>query len=124
MIGKMLDNCREKRRKKLLLKRWLAGSLPDDEVSAQDHKYIQDTMRSRIKKIKRRFRRSVSIHMFIRNITIKPVGRLLRPLPVKWQEEFYDGILYPHCPACGELAYEKDHCVFCGRRFSKWDDQL
>ena len=59
--------------------------------------------------------------MFFRNITVKPIGRLLRPLPVNWHEDFADGISYPHCPACDELAYQKDHCVFCGRRFSQWD---
>lgn len=37
------------------------------------------------------------------------------PKEVKW---YYDwGVLAPHCPACDELAYEEDRCVFCGQPF-------
>ena len=34
---------------------------------------------------------------------------------VVWQWE-YD-VYVPFCPYCGELAYEEDHCVFCGRTY-------
>lgn len=37
------------------------------------------------------------------------------PKEVNW---YYDyGLLVPHCPACDELAYEEDRCVFCGQPF-------
>lgn len=35
---------------------------------------------------------------------------------VTWIREV-DGGLYPFCPYCGEFAYEKDHCVFCGKKY-------
>lgn len=35
---------------------------------------------------------------------------------VTWIREC-DGGLYPFCPYCGEFAYEKDHCVFCGKKY-------
>lgn len=120
-------NCIQKwkqyRLRRKILKSWFSGDIDRDQLTAEQHQFVQTATKNRIKRIRRRFRRRVRVHDFIRSITIKPIGRLLRPLPVKWQEEYYDGVLYPHCPACGELAYEKDHCVFCGRRFSKWDDQ-
>lgn len=37
---------------------------------------------------------------------------------VKWLPE-YDGLRYPACPYCNEFAYEKDHCVFCGKKY-RW----
>lgn len=37
---------------------------------------------------------------------------------VEWLEEC-DGGKYPFCPYCNEFAYEKDHCVFCGKKY-KW----
>lgn len=111
---------RQQKELKQALDAWLAGDLPEDQLTAQQRQYIQKTMKDRMKRIRRNFRRSVELHMFIRNITVKPIGRLLKPLPVDWHPDFWDGVSYPHCPACGELAYEKDYCVFCGRRFSKW----
>lgn len=37
---------------------------------------------------------------------------------VAWLAEV-DGGKYPFCPYCNEFAYEKDHCVFCGKKY-KW----
>jgi hypothetical protein len=28
-----------------------------------------------------------------------------------------DGNKYAFCPYCNEFAYEKDHCVFCGKKY-------
>lgn len=39
---------------------------------------------------------------------------------VAWHREI-DDTLYPFCPYCDEYAYEKDHCVFCGRKYN-WAD--
>jgi hypothetical protein len=36
---------------------------------------------------------------------------------VKWQWDW--GVYAPFCPYCNEPAYEKDHCVFCGKEY-KW----
>ena len=36
---------------------------------------------------------------------------------VKWQWEY--GVYGCFCPYCNEWAYEKDHCVFCGKPY-KW----
>lgn len=27
------------------------------------------------------------------------------------------GVYVPFCPFCNEPAYEKDHCVFCGKKY-------
>jgi hypothetical protein len=37
---------------------------------------------------------------------------------VAWHREYND-TLYPFCPYCDEFAYEKDHCVFCGKKY-RW----
>lgn len=37
---------------------------------------------------------------------------------VKWENDV-DGGKYPFCPYCYEFAYEKDHCVFCGKKY-RW----
>lgn len=121
MIKQYVDSIRRESQYKRVFRKWLKGEIPDNQLRADQRAYIQKTMKARMKRIKRRFRRQVELHMFLRNITVKPIGRLLRPLPVNWHEDFADGISYPHCPACDELAYQKDHCVFCGRRFSQWD---
>ncbi len=36
---------------------------------------------------------------------------------VIWDTEFDSEEKYPFCPYCRELAYEKDHCVFCGKPY-------
>ena len=36
---------------------------------------------------------------------------------VKWRWDW--GVYVPLCPHCDEPAYEKDHCVFCGKPY-KW----
>lgn len=38
---------------------------------------------------------------------------------VKWLIEGDGKEKYPFCPYCNEFAYEKDHCVFCGKQY-KW----
>lgn len=40
------------------------------------------------------------------------------PVQIGWERE-YDGGLYPHCPACGEMPYSLDRCIFCGQTFIK-----
>lgn len=39
---------------------------------------------------------------------------------VKWRWD--SGCYVPLCPYCNELAYEKDHCVFCNKEY-KWVDK-
>jgi hypothetical protein len=34
---------------------------------------------------------------------------------VKWDWDW--GVYIPLCPYCNEPAYEKDHCVFCGKPY-------
>jgi hypothetical protein len=36
---------------------------------------------------------------------------------VKWCWDYE--VYVPFCPFCNEPAYEKDHCVFCGKEY-KW----
>jgi hypothetical protein len=36
---------------------------------------------------------------------------------VKWTWDW--GVYVPLCPYCNEFAYEKDHCVFCDKKY-KW----
>lgn len=36
---------------------------------------------------------------------------------VIWETEFDSEEKYPFCPYCKEFAYEKDHCVFCGKAY-------
>lgn len=37
------------------------------------------------------------------------------PVKIGW-EKSYDGV-WPKCPACGEMPYSIEQCVFCGQRF-------
>lgn len=37
-------------------------------------------------------------------------------LPIKWADG-YDGGVSPQCPACGEMPYSTEQCIFCGQRF-------
>lgn len=120
-MNRIIQRIKQRRLQKKILNGWLSGAIPDQQLTAEQRTYVQHTMRHRMFRLKARFRRRVQFHMFLRNITVKPIGRLLKPLPVNWHPDFGDGIEYPHCPACDELAYQKDHCVFCGRRFSRWD---
>lgn len=39
---------------------------------------------------------------------------------VKWQWDWE--VFVPLCPYCNELAYEKDHCVFCKKEY-KWKNK-
>ena len=34
---------------------------------------------------------------------------------VKWKWDW--GVYVPLCPYCYEFAFEKDHCVFCGKKY-------
>ena len=38
---------------------------------------------------------------------------------VKWKWDW--GVYVPFCPYCGEPAYGKEQCAFCGRKY-KWAD--
>ena len=40
---------------------------------------------------------------------------------IVWRSECGEGI-YPFCPYCDELAYEKDKCVFCGKPYEWTED--
>lgn len=44
------------------------------------------------------------------------------PLKIGWSEEY--GGVWPVCPACGEMPYSTERCVFCGQRFIQEDEQL
>lgn len=40
------------------------------------------------------------------------------PLPLKWEPDITGrGMGWPICPACGEMPYSTDQCLFCGQRF-------
>lgn len=39
------------------------------------------------------------------------------PIPIGWKADSV-GIM-PVCPACGEIPYSFDRCIFCGQRFIK-----
>lgn len=43
----------------------------------------------------------------------------------KGKINFYEdwGVYIGHCPFCDELAYEKDHCVFCGAEFEELTEE-
>lgn len=52
-----------------------------------------------------------------------PLGRLRKPVPLKWTT-YFDGMAdriipegEPVCPHCGEMPYSFERCVFCGQRF-------
>lgn len=47
----------------------------------------------------------------------KPNGKA-EPVLIAWEEYPFDGT-FPMCPACGEMPYSVDRCVFCGQRFIK-----
>lgn len=38
---------------------------------------------------------------------------------VKWKWDW--GVYVPHCPYCHEFAFEKDHCIFCNKKY-EWVD--
>lgn len=42
------------------------------------------------------------------------------PVPIEW-ESSYEASVFPMCPACGEMPYSLERCVFCGQRFIKDD---
>lgn len=44
------------------------------------------------------------------------------PVKIGW-EQSYDGV-YPQCPACGEMPYSTERCVFCGQKFIQEDERL
>lgn len=40
------------------------------------------------------------------------------PLPLEWEPDFEGrGMGWPICPACGEMPYSTERCVFCGQQF-------
>ena len=49
----------------------------------------------------------------------KPNGKEV-PRLIGW-EGSYEGSIFPVCPACGEMPYSLDRCVFCGQRLIKDD---
>ena len=47
----------------------------------------------------------------------KKNGRAV-PLPLKWEPDpMGNGMGWPACPACGEMPYSTERCIFCGQRF-------
>ena len=46
----------------------------------------------------------------------KKANESIPPVLVPW-EAYDEGSIFPRCPSCGKLAYEINHCVFCGQRF-------
>lgn len=48
----------------------------------------------------------------------KPNGKK-PPIFVGWQlGDPYGESVFPYCPACGEMPYSVERCVFCGQRFT------
>lgn len=46
----------------------------------------------------------------------KPSGK--KPsLLIQWEQDY--GGISPVCPACGEMPYSLERCVFCGQKFIK-----
>lgn len=39
------------------------------------------------------------------------------PIQIGWEKDPYNCGVFPYCPACGEMAYSVERCVFCGQRF-------
>lgn len=107
---------------KKLIQAFLSGTIKRDDLTAEQYKFIQETMQRRIRRARKRIEIAAHINMILRNIFVKPVHYPLKPLPVSWHPDFGDGASYPHCPKCDEYAYYKTHCVFCGRRFI-WKDE-
>ena len=52
----------------------------------------------------------------------KPNGKA-EPVMIKWLVD-YDGGLYPKCPACDDMPYDLERCIFCGQRFIQDDPVL
>lgn len=52
----------------------------------------------------------------------KPNGRK-SPIKIAWEKD-YDGGTYPVCPACREMPYSTERCIFCGQRFIQADPDL
>ena len=44
----------------------------------------------------------------------KPNGRK-PPIKIRYQNDY--GMMMPYCPACGDMAYSHERCVFCGQKF-------
>lgn len=40
------------------------------------------------------------------------------PVALEWEEDpMGRGMGFPRCPACGEMPYSTERCLFCGQRF-------
>lgn len=76
--------------------------------------------------VQRQWRRKVAIDRILRAVFVIPFGRLRKPLPIAWEDDYSlatDSIVKngaPVCPRCREHAYREDRCVFCGQRFAGW----
>ena len=42
------------------------------------------------------------------------------PLPIEWGYDGYGS--YPECPACHDMPYSYDRCVWCGQKLIKDDE--
>ena len=57
-----------------------------------------------------------------------PLGLLRKPIPIAWQDDYdvvTDSIIpnkWPMCLHCGDMPYSTTQCQFCGRRFTKEDN--
>ncbi len=119
---KMLEKWKKRKELDKAFQAFKAGSIKRDDLTAEQHRYIQDRFSRQIKRTRARMRIEGKISMAMLDVFVKPFNYPKKPLPVSWSTDFGDEVYYPHCPACGEPAYQKTHCVFCGRRFI-WEDQ-
>ena len=40
------------------------------------------------------------------------------PVPLKWESDYMGrGMGFPICPACGDMPYSTERCIFCGQPF-------
>lgn len=53
----------------------------------------------------------------------KPNGKNT-PMRITWETGYHNTGLWPRCPACGEMPYGLERCVFCGQKFIQDDPFL
>ena len=90
-------------------------------LTQQEKQWISEEFDRRVRRGNARIIISGKIDMLVRNITVKPINLFKKPMPVVWHSEHVEDTKYPFCPVCDEFAYNKTHCIFCGRRFI-WND--
>jgi len=112
-----------KKPRKGIKRRGIGMSCPDeisDSMAACEYyeTRLNHNMKLWIEKTKQ------SCKWWFRDVVIVPLGKLRKPLPIKWVVRFdsYTNRIIPNgepeCPRCGEMPYSNEQCVFCGQRFS------